>query len=396
MSIKTEFDDGQYDGEHAPSEASLNTKEVESVAESTAEDTSEGLKDRETPIMTPLISDIVVVADDSGCILQTELCLEVESVSEGNGKDHIFTKFLSDISDEKSGAQVEQTETTIKEHALEDMLHRDRERPLEATPPGITEMVAHRIVVVADSETPSSGYGTTDGYKYSTDTSEVSRDYLARKLRDVEEVELDSISEDTSNTTTDTEENNIMLDTANEHTVLLTTGSKNSSENAVNHLPLESTDNRLPSESTNNRLPSESTDNRLPLESTDNRLPSESTDNRLPLESTDNRLPSESTDNHLVSESTVTHLPSVLLTTPSHHPDSTVSTCISLTRIDTAASADARTASGVLKRTTNSASTGDISCRNGSYYKDKEGYLHMGPLQTVSQHHQSSELVKSL
>ena len=358
MSIKTEFDDGEYDGEHAPSEASLNTKEVESVTESTAEDTSEGLKDRETPVMTPLISDIVVVADDSGCILQTELCLEVESASEGNGKEHIFTKFLSDISDEKSGAQVEQTETTIKEHALEDTLH--RERPLEATPPGITEMVAHRIVVVADSEPPSSGYGTTDGYKYSTDASEVSRDYLARKLRDVEEVELDSISEDTSNTTTDTEENNIMLDTTNEHTVLLTTGSKNSSENAVNHLPSESTDNRLPSERTDNRLPSESTDNRLPSESTDNRLPS------------------------------------VLLTTPSHHPDSTVSTCISLTRIDTAASADARTASGVLKRTTNSASTGDISCRNGSYYKDKEGYLHMGPLQTVSQHHQSSELVKSL
>ena len=359
VSIKTEFDDGEYCGEHAPSEVSLDTKEVESVTESTAEDTSEGLKDRETPVMTPLISDFVLVADDSGCILQTELCLEVETASEGNGKEHIFTKFLSDISDENSGAQVEQTETTIKEHTLEDTLH--RERPLEATPPGIAEMVAHRVVVVADSEAPSSGYGTTDGYKYSTDASEVSRDYLARKLRDVEEVELDSISEDTSNTTSDTDENNIMLDTANEHTVLLTTGSKNSSENAVNHLPLESTDNRLLSENT------------------------------------DNRLPSESTDNHLVSESTVTHLPSVLLTTPSHHPDSTVSTCISLTRIDTAASADARTANnGVLKRTTNSASTGDISCRNGSYYKDKEGYLHMGPLQTVSQHHQSSELVKSL
>ena len=367
VSIKTEFDDGEYCGEHAPSEVSLDTKEVESVTESTAEDTSEGLKDRETPVMTPLISDFVLVADDSGCILQTELCLEVETASEGNGKEHIFTKFLSDISDEKSGAQVEQTETTIKEHALEDTLH--RERPLETTPPGIAEMVAHRVVVVADSEAPSSGYGTTDGYKYSTDASEVSRDYLARKLRDVEEVELDSISEDTSDTTSDTDENNIMLDTANEHTVLLTTGSKNSSENAVNHLPLESTDNRLPSEST---------------------------DNRLPSESTDNHLVSESTDNHLVSESTVTHLPSVLLTTPSHHPDSTVSTCISLTRIDTAASADARTANGVLKRTTNSASTGDISCRNGSYYKDKEGYLHMGPLQTVSQHHQSSELVKSL
>lgn len=200
VSLKTIFDNGDESwSQNSPlSNVHLNVEDV-TVSESTTEDLSVGLKNEEaTPILSPLITE--VIAEDSGCDLHFEPYPSGIHADENRGKDHLFTKLLTSF-DEEASVPLQQLQTEI---AIRDQQHNaDCESSPESTsPPTIADIVAqHRQLMDSSSGAPSSGYGTMDGYKYSTTASEVSRDYLARKLQDVEETEtdLDSIHESLSN-----------------------------------------------------------------------------------------------------------------------------------------------------------------------------------------------------
>lgn len=197
VSLKTIFDNGENWSQNLPpSDVRLHVEDV-TVSESTTEDMSVGLKDEEaTPILSPLITE--VIAEDSGCDLHFEPYPSGIHADENRGKDHLFTKLLTSFDEEaKIPLQQLQTEITIREQQ-----HNADCSPESTSSPTIADIVAqHRQLMDSGSGAPSSGYGTTDGYKYSTTASEVSRDYLARKLQDVEETEtdLDSIHESLSN-----------------------------------------------------------------------------------------------------------------------------------------------------------------------------------------------------
>ena len=194
VSLKTIFDDGEDWGQSSPpSEAGLAARDIGSSAGSTTEETSKGLQDEETPVISLLITEATLIAEDSGCDLQFEP-YPVFEADDNHGKRHLFTKFLTGIDKETSPPPppppVPHTETTIEKGQVS--LDMEVQRPLGSTSLTIADMVAHRMLVGTESGAPSSGYGTTDGYKYSTDASEINQDYLERKLQDVEETELDS------------------------------------------------------------------------------------------------------------------------------------------------------------------------------------------------------------
>jgi hypothetical protein len=331
-SIRTLYNDIDDSGQSSPpSVVGVEPMDFLSNVESSTEEASEGLKDGGTPALSPLITETALLTEDSGCDLQFELCPSAMftadethamftadethamfTADETHGKEQLFTKLLTGIDKHSpctppslSSPEVSmQPESTIIEQRPFDLEVCDR--PVQsASTTSFSDMVAHRLLVTDDSSAPSSGYGTTDGYDYSTGASEVSREYYARKLREVDEIaeEPDSIHESIS--------------------------------------IRSSTDNTA---------------------ATAQELTSFSSSNQDSIPET---------------------LPSLLITSVESTTDTT---CISTPQTSNL-------------KTVNSASTGDISSVS-SYYKDKEGYLHMAPLHTGLNpcfHHQSSEfLPKSL
>ena len=157
-------------------------------------DNSEGLKDGGTPSLSPIILEVATETEDSGCGLQFE-----ESSDRSHGKEHLFTRFLSEI---EQGSEHKGLTTASENVGFElktrfDVRESDeRDYPFtavesEAASQSIAQMVADRLHGHSDSAVPSSGYGTIDCYKLSTEASAVSPEYLAQKLRDVEESDLD-------------------------------------------------------------------------------------------------------------------------------------------------------------------------------------------------------------
>ena len=234
-------DDEAWDQSSPPSVLGVEPKDFLSSVESSTEETSEALKDGDTPALSPLITKAIVVTEDSGCDLQFEL----------NEQQHL--------------------DLTDHDHPI-----------LPASTPTFSDMVAHRLLVATDNSAPSSGYGTTDGY--STSASEISREYYARKLQEVDEIaeQSDSIHES--------------VNSSSEDNVPATTDQELASFDASNQDSIPET------------------------------------------------------------------LPSLLVTS-------------------TESSADTTSISPPNLNIVNSSSTGDTSC-GSSYYRDKEGYLHMAPLNT--------------
>ena len=290
-------DDEDWNQSSPPSVLGIEPKDFLSNVESSTEETSEGLKDGDTPALSPLITEAIVVTEDSGCDLQFELFPSTAlTADEMHGKEQLFTKLLTGI-DKDSGCTPSppsspqmstQTVGTINEQRHLDPTDHDHPM-LPASTATFSDMVAHRILVASDSSAPSSGYGTTDGYNYSTDASEISREYYARKLQEVDEIaeQSDSIHES--------------INSSSEDNVPATTDQELTPFNASNQLQ----------------------------------------------------------DN--IPET----LPSLLVTSAECSADTT---SISSTQTPNL-------------NIVNSSSTGDISC-GSSYYRDKEGYLHMAPLNT--------------
>ena len=164
--------------EKTPSEPmGLNFIHVDSVQ--TTDDTAEepGLVTmRETPPGT----DTTEQADKVDSEDHGQVCSELES-NEDDGKGHILSKFLTDINSKRNGLSCRETVQT--ENGSEGL---GQDGSVVSSPTTLAQMVAHRLVGVANSGANSSGYGTADGYNCS-DVSEVSKSYLARKLQEVEE-----------------------------------------------------------------------------------------------------------------------------------------------------------------------------------------------------------------
>ena len=312
--MKTLYDNEQDWSLHeASSSPEINHQKLDlrsSEATSTEGETSQGLKDGETPVIisSPVIKESI--ADDSGCELQ----YEIHTRDNDHGKEHLFNRLLTGIKNEKSSISTGQEEINFQvETGFYDDKNIQHDNAL-VTLEGIARMVADTLHTNFDatnvpSAPPSSGYGTIDGSKFtSTEVGDVSPEYLARKLQDVEEMEL--IQNDFTEHVPNTNKSDLKLHNVN-----------------VNQ-------------------------------------------------------------DHTTTDQN--QLPSLLLTPPEHHPDTTV-LC---TTIET------QNSLGTINPHT-SGSTGNISC-GGSYYQDKEGYLHMSSVRntdlTLSRSHQSSldNLSKSL
>ena len=144
---------------------------------------------------TPALSPIVVVetnastnaAEDSGCGLQLS--------GDGNrGKVHLLNRFLTGIHDDNKTSETD-AGSDPPQTKLDVITVDDRDSPQAPLldkftfPSSIAQMVADRLHDSSSTTVPSSGYGTADCYKFSTDTPEFTPEYLAQKLRDVEESE---------------------------------------------------------------------------------------------------------------------------------------------------------------------------------------------------------------
>ena len=157
---------------------------------------SEGLKyNGATPsgVSSPVVvvempSNITTAAEDSGCGLQLH---NIMSHDENGGKEHLFNRLLTGIDDDEITKEIRPKNEDFQTK-LEMITRDERSALLESSPvsPNIAQMVADRLHNSSDSAVPSSGYGTADWYKFSTDTPQVTPEYLAQKLRDVEESEL--------------------------------------------------------------------------------------------------------------------------------------------------------------------------------------------------------------
>lgn len=176
FSIVTDYANESW--ERTPSEpVGLNFIHVNSVQ--TSDDTAEepGLATRRE---TPSSTDSSAQADKDHSKVEGEVCSKFES-NEDDGKGHILSKFLTDINSERNGFPHGVTFQT--ENTSEDI---GQDRSSVSSPTTLAQVVAHRMVGVANSGANSSGYGTADGYNCS-DVSEVSKTYLAQKLQDVED-----------------------------------------------------------------------------------------------------------------------------------------------------------------------------------------------------------------
>ena len=194
MSLMTIYDDGHDWGQRSspPPKVDLDSR---SNSESTGEEMSERLKDGETPVISPLI--VETVAEDSGCDLQFELCagFTAAEVEDTQGKEHLFNRFLTGIEkgNKPPGMQVDLG--TKKRNETLDFQPRADDKPTSSS---IAHIVAERLHMSIENNAapPSSGYGTMDGYKCSTDSPDVGQEYLARKLQEVEEMAQETVTTD--------------------------------------------------------------------------------------------------------------------------------------------------------------------------------------------------------
>ena len=158
-------------------------------SESGTDPGSEGLKyNGGTPALSPVVvMETPMTTEDSGCGLRLDM-----SGDENGGKEHLFNRLLTGIND------AEMQRTPAKTEHLEDLQTKLEIRTREegsgvleksTVSSNIAQMVADRLHNTSDSTVPSSGYGTVDCYKFSTNTPEVTPEYLAQKLRDLEESE---------------------------------------------------------------------------------------------------------------------------------------------------------------------------------------------------------------
>ena len=207
ISIETIYDNGEdwgnNNGGDSPRCKQVFKLDTGTPSESGTDPSTDGLKDSGA---TPALSPVVVVempatmAEDSGCGLQFEV-----SSDENRGKEHLFNKFLTEMEREEHSPP--STESQTKQRTGE-----ERETSLPSTQDqmalssSIAQMVADRLHMGSDSAVPSSGYGRMDCYKFSTDTPQMTPEYLAQKLQDVEEPDNDLLNPDettpTNNKTT--------------------------------------------------------------------------------------------------------------------------------------------------------------------------------------------------
>ena len=151
---------------------------------------SDGVKDGgRTPLLSPVVLEVATATEDSGCGLQFDA-----SSSDGtHGKEHLFNRFLMDHTQTHT-SKTGDFELETRELGTTTSRDGDTQHSVphhEAASLSIAQMVADRLQTSSDTAVPSSGYGTIDCYKLSTTASDVGPEYLARKLRDVEESESD-------------------------------------------------------------------------------------------------------------------------------------------------------------------------------------------------------------
>ena len=154
-------------------------------SESGTDPGSEGLK-YNGAISPVVVTETPMTTEDSGCGLQLDM-----PGDENGGKEHLFNRLLTGMDD------AEKQTTSAKTESFEDLqtkleirTREERSGMPEKATVNIAQMVAERLHNTSDSTVPSSGYGTVDCYKFSTDTAEVTPDYLAQKLRDLDESEF--------------------------------------------------------------------------------------------------------------------------------------------------------------------------------------------------------------
>jgi hypothetical protein len=204
MSVETVYDNGEDWGQvSSPASDEVFKLDIGASSESGTDQASEGAKEGgggegATPTLTPFVMEaVVVVAEDSGCGLQFEMPSD-----ENQGKEHLFSRFLTGMADDDRG----DTKTTLPPKTdkfelrlkLDSRTGDDRGNSTSEEKQAIVRMLADRLQSCPDTTVPSSGYGS-EGYKFSTEVSDVCPEYLALKLQDVEELE----PADRNSTTTD-------------------------------------------------------------------------------------------------------------------------------------------------------------------------------------------------
>ena len=198
ISLITIYDDGEDDwapmSSSPPAKVDIGTTSSEGNSGSITEEMSSSLKERETPVLSPMTT--AAVREDSGCDLQFEL-----STDDTHGKEHLFNRFLTGIDDDSdvlsSAPQERQQQSKTLESAAQEeeegVTVADRHGKGRETSSSIANLVARRLHTGHNSTAPSSGYGTVDGYKLSTEASDLGQEYLARKLEEVDKMARESV-----------------------------------------------------------------------------------------------------------------------------------------------------------------------------------------------------------
>ena len=170
---------------------------------------SEGLKDGgETPVLSPVIITHPE-PEDSGDRHDVRVEIDWRGGGKECGKEHLFNRLLTGTKSEDPLLSLPhdfQVETGLYDE--KELCHFFSEKKL-ATSASIAQMVASKFHAASDPAAvpvplppppPSSGYGTIDGSKFtSTEGGDISADYLARKLRDVDDIDFTHDEEDAIN-----------------------------------------------------------------------------------------------------------------------------------------------------------------------------------------------------